>query len=168
MRRVVELPSVVLLLTRVVIPPILYSTTYHSYPFFRLLTLFPLTYSLHSLALFPLQTCSIKLPVMLLMPKAQVIGLTHFALCVPNLSTIAVSALRKSLPSIRRYNAIEEGMHQDLEQFREVLKCTTNIRRPLYRQNSMDFMQSAKLELRRTDAFSRYVISSSIYPFHSF
>ncbi|KAH9994809.1 hypothetical protein BJV77DRAFT_280235 [Russula vinacea] len=56
----------------------------------------------------------------------------------------------------RRYNTIEEeDMDQDLEQFREVLKRTTNIRRPLYRQNSMDFMQSAKLELRRTDAFSR-------------
>ena len=46
-------------------------------------------------------------------------------------------------------------MDQDLEQFREVLKRTTNIRRPLYRQNSMDFMQSAKSELRGTDAFSR-------------
>ena len=61
------------------------------------------------------------------------------------------------------YNTIEEeDMDQDLEQFREVLKRTTNIRRPLYRQNSMDFMQSAKLDLRRTDAFSRY-ITSSIY-----
>ena len=69
----------------------------------------------------------------------------------------------------RRYNTIEEeDMDQDLEQFREVLKRTTNIRRPLYRQNSMDFMQSAKLELRRTDAFSRYVISSSIYIFRLF
>jgi hypothetical protein len=53
-------------------------------------------------------------------------------------------------------------MDQDLEQFREVLKRTTNIRRPLYRQNSMDFMQSAKLELRGTDAFSRYIISPSV------
>ena len=62
------------------------------------------------------------------------------------------------------YNTIEEeDMDQDLEQFREVLKRTTNIRRPLYRQNSMDFMQSAKLDLRRTDAFSRYIIFSSIY-----
>jgi len=64
----------------------------------------------------------------------------------------------------KRYNTIEEeDMDQDLEQFREVLKRTTNIRRPLYRQNSMDFMQSAKPELRRTDAFSRYIISFSIY-----
>ncbi|KAF8501629.1 hypothetical protein F5888DRAFT_1251581 [Russula emetica] len=56
----------------------------------------------------------------------------------------------------KRYNTIEEeDMDQDLEQFREVLKRTTNIKRPLYRQNSMDFMQSAKLELRGTDAFSR-------------
>jgi hypothetical protein len=62
------------------------------------------------------------------------------------------------------YNTIEEeDMDQDLEQFREVLKRTTNIRRPLYRQNSMDFMQSAKLDLRRTDAFSRYVFLSSMY-----
>ena len=49
-------------------------------------------------------------------------------------------------------------MDQDLEQFREVLKRTTNIKRPLYRQNSMDFMQSAKLDVRGTDAFSRYII----------
>lgn len=56
----------------------------------------------------------------------------------------------------KRHNTIEEeDMDQDLEQFREVLKRTTNIRRPLYRQNSMDFMQSAKSELRGTDAFSR-------------
>ena len=56
----------------------------------------------------------------------------------------------------KRYNTIEEeDMDQDLEQFREVLKRTTNVRRPLYRQNSMDFMQSAKSELRGTDAFSR-------------
>jgi transcription factor SPN1 len=62
------------------------------------------------------------------------------------------------------YNTIEEeDMDQDLEQFREVLKRTTNIKRPLYRQNSMDFMQSAKLDLRRTDAFSRYVFLSSMY-----
>jgi hypothetical protein len=53
-------------------------------------------------------------------------------------------------------------MDQDLEQFREVLKRTTNIKRPLFRQNSMDFMQSAKLELRGTDAFSRYIIPPSI------
>lgn len=57
----------------------------------------------------------------------------------------------------KRYNTIEEG---DTDQ---VLKRTTNIRRPLYRQNSMDFMQSAKLELRGTDTFSRY-----IFPFHLF
>ena len=64
----------------------------------------------------------------------------------------------------KRYNTIEEeDLDQDLEQFREVLKRTTNIRRPLYRQNSMDFMQSAKLELRGTDAFSRYIISPSTF-----
>lgn len=57
----------------------------------------------------------------------------------------------------RRNTIEEEDMDQDLEQFREVLKRTTNIRRPLYRQNSMDFMQSAKSELRGTDAFSRCV-----------
>ncbi len=56
----------------------------------------------------------------------------------------------------KRYNTIqEEDMDQDLEQFREVLNRTTNIRRPLYRQNSMDFMQSAKLELCGTDPFTR-------------
>ncbi|KAI0300905.1 hypothetical protein BC826DRAFT_1102221 [Russula brevipes] len=56
----------------------------------------------------------------------------------------------------KRYNTIEEeDTDQDLEQSCDVLKRTTNIRRPLYRQNSMDFMQSAKLELRGTDAFSR-------------
>lgn len=64
----------------------------------------------------------------------------------------------------KRHNAIEEeDIDQDLEQFREVLKRTTNIRRPLYRQNSMDFMQSAKSELRGTDAFSRYNIHSPLY-----
>ncbi|KAI0043818.1 hypothetical protein FA95DRAFT_1583972 [Auriscalpium vulgare] len=41
---------------------------------------------------------------------------------------------------------------------REVLHHTTNIKRPLYRQSSMDFMQSATLE-PRDDPFS----SSSIY-----
>jgi hypothetical protein len=66
---------------------------------FRRSTLFPLTYSPPSLALFPRQTCSIKLPVVLLMPKVQANGLTHFALRAPNLSTFAESALRKSLPS---------------------------------------------------------------------
>lgn len=61
----------------------------------------------------------------------------------------------------KRYNTIEEeDMDQDLEKFRQVLKRTTNVRRPLYRQNSMDFMQSAKLELRGTDAFSRYTTPS--------
>ncbi|KAI9456008.1 hypothetical protein F5148DRAFT_384380 [Russula earlei] len=56
----------------------------------------------------------------------------------------------------KRYIVIEEeDGDQDLEQFREVLKRTTNIGRPLCRQNSMDFMKSAKLELRGTDAFSR-------------
>jgi hypothetical protein len=64
----------------------------------------------------------------------------------------------------KRYNTIEEeDMDQDLEQFREVLKRTTNIRRPLYRQNSMDFMQSAKSELCGTDAFSRYNVQSPLY-----
>jgi hypothetical protein len=57
----------------------------------------------------------------------------------------------------KRQNVIEEEEgDQDLEQFREVLKRTTNIKRPLYRQSSMDFMQSAKLELCDTDAFTRY------------
>ncbi len=42
--------------------------------------------------------------------------------------------------------------------------CSTHrIKRPLYCQNSMDFMQSAKLKLCGTDAFSRYMISSSTY-----
>ncbi len=63
----------------------------------------------------------------------------------------------------KRYNTIEEeDMDQDLEQFREVLKRTTNIRRPLYRQNSMDFMQSAKSELRSSDAFTRYITYPSL------
>ena len=53
----------------------------------------------------------------------------------------------------------EEDMDQGLEQSREVLQHTTNIKRPLYRQSSMDFMQSAKLELCGTDAFTRYVAS---------
>ena len=51
----------------------------------------------------------------------------------------------------------EEDMDQDLEHSREVLQHTTNIKRPLYRQSSMDFMQSAKLELCGTDPFTRYV-----------
>jgi hypothetical protein len=42
--------------------------------------------------------------------------------------------------------------------------CSTHRnKRPLYCQNSMDFTQSAKLKLRSTDAFSRYMISSSTY-----
>ena len=60
----------------------------------------------------------------------------------------------------KRRNIIEEeDMDQGLEQSREVLQHTTNIKRPLYRQSSMDFMQSAKLELCGTDAFTRYVSS---------
>jgi hypothetical protein len=63
----------------------------------------------------------------------------------------------------KRQNTIEEeDGDQDLEQFREVLKRTTNIKPPLYRQSSMDFMQSAKLELCDTDAFTRY------FPSHSY
>lgn len=50
---------------------------------------------------------------------------------------------------------IEEDIDQDLEPFREVLQHTTNIKRPLYRQSSMDFMQSAELELCGTDAFTK-------------
>ncbi len=74
-----------------------------------------------------------------------------------------VRAKEVSAEQKRRNTIEEEDMDQDLEQFREVLKRTTNIKRPLYRQNSMDFMQSAKLELRGADAFSRYIISSLIY-----
>ncbi|KAI0303739.1 hypothetical protein B0F90DRAFT_1809449 [Multifurca ochricompacta] len=55
----------------------------------------------------------------------------------------------------RRTIIEEEDVDQDLEQFREVLQRTTNIKQPLYRQSSMDFMQSAKLESRGTDAFTR-------------
>ena len=56
-----------------------------------------------------------------------------------------------------RYNTIkEEDWDRDLEQFHEVLKRTTNIRCPLYCQNSLDFVQSAKVKLHGTDTFSRY------------
>jgi hypothetical protein len=56
----------------------------------------------------------------------------------------------------KRHTIIEEeDMDQDLEHPREVLQHTTNIKRPLYRQSSMDFMQSAKLELCGTDPFTR-------------
>ena len=58
----------------------------------------------------------------------------------------------------KRHTIIEEeDMDQDLEHPREVLQHTTNIKRPLYRQSSMDFMQSAKLELCGTDPFTKYV-----------
>jgi hypothetical protein len=67
----------------------------------------------------------------------------------------------------KRQNIIEEEDGDlDLEQFREVLKRTTNIKRPLYRQSSMDFMQSAKLELCDTDAFTRYFPSHSYHSAH--
>jgi hypothetical protein len=46
---------------------------------------------------------------------------------------------------------------------RTMVVLLSNIRRPRYRQNSMDFVQSANIELRGTDAFSRYIISPSIY-----
>ena len=51
------------------------------------------------MALFLLRICSIKLPVALPMLKVQVIGPTLFALPAPNLSSSAVSVLRKSQPS---------------------------------------------------------------------
>lgn len=66
---------------------------------FRLSMLFLPMYSPPLLALFPPQTCSIKLLVMLLRPKVQVIGLTHFVLPAPNSSSYVVSVLRKSRPS---------------------------------------------------------------------
>ena len=56
-------------------------------------------YSPPSLGLFPLRICSTKLPAVFLRPKVQVIGPTLFALPAPNLSSFAVSVLRKSRPS---------------------------------------------------------------------
>ncbi|KAH9178163.1 hypothetical protein EDB89DRAFT_1843763 [Lactarius sanguifluus] len=55
----------------------------------------------------------------------------------------------------RRTIIEEEDMDQGPEPSREVLQHTTNIKRPLYRQSSMDFIQSAKLEPCGTDAFTR-------------
>lgn len=92
-------PEHVLLLTRVCSPIIYSSTTYHIHPIFRPSMLFLRMYSPPLLAPFPLQTCSIKLPVVFLRPKVQVIGLTHFVLPGPNSSSFAVSVLRKSRPS---------------------------------------------------------------------
>ena len=92
-------PEHVLLLTRVCSPIIYSSTTYHIHPIFRPSMLFLRMYSPPLLAPFPLQTCSIKLPVVFLRPKVQVIGLTHFVRPGPNSSSFAVSVLRKSRPS---------------------------------------------------------------------
>ncbi|KAI0264403.1 hypothetical protein BC834DRAFT_844059 [Gloeopeniophorella convolvens] len=55
----------------------------------------------------------------------------------------------------RRNTIEEEDLDPGLQEFREVLQRTTNLKRPLCRQSSMDFMQSARLELRDTDPFTR-------------